>query len=494
MEVLSRDAIKASSRNKLAQRKRNLRMRGEGQRWSAHLKAAFAEIERLTIVYRHAIEKLETYTLPNLSPQSAVQWFEMYLRVVDLGVQIRRGEVRHCTTQRFTYPCMHKTGTKGAVHSGLSIDDGNAIFQLMEQRKLVKERRLENWFMQMDKLDRDDVGLLDKRVTRCLEDFQRRSSVLYDRLEVTGKDPHEEMLVFGTTGTAAHILSKVTRTCFGPKNCACKENATPWEDFCLQPSDSHAQSILLTKSGDGAGVDDVGIMDIKRQMGFEGLSREEKHEDAAALARDAAELVNRRKLRGNNVASSGIRATPSARSIYLKKCEENGLKPKPYMNALLTVKKGSHLLNFSDVGFHTADDLQVLVDIFSTDGLPPVTVLDVSSGFFTASAFQMLCRLLRVPLLRQSIEQLRFRGIAVPERADFTTLLRVLTSSSSGQLPPLRKLKMLDLSFNTLWHESAAQLQPLIASLPSLESLSLESCFPEPISSFSSDQKATNDS
>lgn len=55
-------------------------MRGEGQRLSAHLKAAFAEIERLNVVYRNAIDQLETYTLPNLSSQSAAQWFEMVRR------------------------------------------------------------------------------------------------------------------------------------------------------------------------------------------------------------------------------------------------------------------------------------------------------------------------------------------------------------------------------------------------------------------------------
>uniref|UniRef100_M4BAK2 Uncharacterized protein n=1 Tax=Hyaloperonospora arabidopsidis (strain Emoy2) TaxID=559515 RepID=M4BAK2_HYAAE len=61
---------------------------------------------------------------------------------------------------------MHETGTKGAVHSGLSIDDGNGIYQQMESRKLVSESRLDRWFIKMDGLDRDDIGLLDKRVTR----------------------------------------------------------------------------------------------------------------------------------------------------------------------------------------------------------------------------------------------------------------------------------------------------------------------------------------
>ncbi|CAI5737096.1 unnamed protein product [Peronospora destructor] len=73
-------------------------------------------------------------------------------------------EIRHRTTQRFTYPCMHKTGIKRAMHSGLSIDDGNAIYKLMDDRKLVKESRLDSWFIKIDGLDYgDDIGPLDKR-------------------------------------------------------------------------------------------------------------------------------------------------------------------------------------------------------------------------------------------------------------------------------------------------------------------------------------------
>ncbi|ETP36675.1 hypothetical protein F442_15451 [Phytophthora nicotianae P10297] len=467
-------------------------MRGESQRLSSHLKAAYAEIERLRTVYSHAIERLEAYALPNLSPQSAAQWFEMYLRVVDLGVQTRRGEIRHRTTKMFKYPCMHKTGTKGAVHSGLSIDDGNGIFQRMESGNLVKESWLEKWFSKMDVLDRDVIGSLDKRVTRCLEDFRRQSSAFYDRVETTGKDPHEGMVVFGASGAAASILAKVTRTCFDPQSCSCEEDAAPWEDFCLKSDDPQAQRLSSVVDVPVAPVNDVGINDMKRQMGFEELSREEKNEDTAALARDAAELARRRIPRGRNIAAGGQSAPLSGRSIYHKKCEENGSKPKQHMNALLVVKKGSHHLNLSGIGFHSADDLQVLVDIFSTQGLPPVKELDISYGFFNAAAFQMLRQLLRVPVLRQSLERLSLRGISLPVRGDFASLLRILTSESGSSLPALGNLKTLDLSFNTLWFDGATQLHPLLSSLPHLEELSLESCFPEPESS--SDRQMTQES
>ncbi|KAF1793209.1 Ankyrin repeat-containing domain [Phytophthora cactorum] len=214
-----------------------------------------------------------------------------------------------------------RVNSVGPVEHHDGIDDGNGIFQLMENGNVVKESWLEKWFGKMDILDRDVIGLLDKRVTRCLEDFRRQSSVFYDRLETTGKDPHEKMVVFGAPGAASLILAKVTRTCFGPKNCSCKEDAAPWEDFCLKSGDPHVQKLLLP---DVAGpavtaqVNDVGIMDIKRQMGFEELSREEKREDTAALAHDAAELARRRISRRQNSAVAGGQSAPiSARTIDL---------------------------------------------------------------------------------------------------------------------------------------------------------------------------------
>ncbi|CAI5713310.1 unnamed protein product [Peronospora destructor] len=463
-------------------------MRSEGQRLTAHLKATIAECERLKLIYCHAIDQLETYTLPNLSPQSAAQWFEMYLRVIDLGVQIRRGEIRHRTTQRFTYPCMHKTGIKRAMHSGLSIDDGNAIYKLMDDRKLVKESRLDSWFIKIDGLDRDDIGPLDKRLTGCLENFRRRNSVFYERLEVTGEDPHEKLLVLGEPGaSASRVVVKATRTCFGPTNCHCKEDAQPWEGFSLTSGALHAQNLAsagLGTSAEGVQVNEVGIVDIKRQMGFEQLSREEKYQDAAALARDAAELTRDRRTYGQSGAVSvELRAPPSARSIYQKRCVEIGSKPKPLIEAALAVKKGAYIINLSGIGFHSADDLLDLVDIFALCGLPPVKEVNLSNGFFNATAFQVLCHLLRLPVLRQTVERLSFRSIAVPQPADIAVLMRLLTSdgSSIGSLPALDSLKTLDLSFNTLWGEGAACLQPLLASLKGLKKLSLESCFPEPV-------------
>ncbi|KAG7394701.1 hypothetical protein PHYBOEH_004796 [Phytophthora boehmeriae] len=318
--------------------------RGEAQRLATQLEASFVEIERLKPVYCYAIDQLETHAVPNLSAQSAGKWFELYLRVEDLGVQIRRGEIRHRTQQKFTYPCRHNTGTKGAVHSGLSIDDANAIYQLMETRELAKESRLTKWFMRIDGLDRDDVGQLDKRLSSCLDHFLGLRSAYYGRLEKSGKDPHEELFVLGETGADSaqkiQVLVKTSRQCSGPKRCTCKDDAEPWNDFSLKPGDPHTQPRSLNgvdSSSEPAQKKDVGVLDIKRQFGFE--DNGDKGTDAASLARDAAELALRRKPRRVATSSGGgVWLPTSAKNLYNKKCEENGTKPKPHIHTVLTVK------------------------------------------------------------------------------------------------------------------------------------------------------------
>ncbi|RLN98010.1 hypothetical protein BBJ28_00014072 [Nothophytophthora sp. Chile5] len=390
---------------------------------------------------------------------------------------------------------MHTTGTKGAVHSGLSIDDGNAIFQRMEGRKLVKESRMDTWFMTMDRLDRDDVGLLDKQLSRCLERFLGLQSAFYGRLEMSGEDPHQRLLVFGGSGGSATqqalLLEKISRECFGPNKCSCLEDAEPWEGFSLKPGDALAHKLAngAARAAGASESDDVGILAIKRQWGFEDLTHDKGTEaDDDALAREAAELTKRRKARGQrSTFGGGARPTATARSIYQKKCEENGTKPKPQIEAILAVKNGALQLNLSQFGFYSADDLQDLVDVFScvdSSDLPPVQELDVANGFFNASAFEALGKLLRVPQLRQSVERVSLRSLALPQRTSFAEVLRLLTGSidsSPGTLPALSQLKTLDLSYNTLWHDGAEQLKFLLASLLRLENLSLESCFPLPV-------------
>ncbi|RLN95762.1 hypothetical protein BBJ28_00023091 [Nothophytophthora sp. Chile5] len=280
-------------------------MRGEGQRLSAQLLAAFDEIEQLKTVYRRAIEQLETFALPDLSALSAAQWFRLVRGPNTDKAKIDRYVKADC----------------------LSIDDGNAIFQRMEGRKLVKESRMDTWFMTMDRLDRDDVGLLDKQLSRCLERFLGLRSAFYGRLELNGEDPHQRLLVFGGSGGSATqqalLLEKVSRECFGPKQCSCLEDAEPWEGFSLKPGDALAHKVAngAARAAGASESDDVGILAIKRQWGFEDLTHDKGTEaDDAALTREAAELTKRRKARGQRgTFGGGARPTATARSIYQKK-------------------------------------------------------------------------------------------------------------------------------------------------------------------------------
>ncbi|TDH73400.1 uncharacterized protein CCR75_002407 [Bremia lactucae] len=466
-------------------------MQTDRQHLIAHLKAAFVEIKRLRVLYSHAVEQLRSSALPNLTIQSASKWFEMYLRAMDLGVQIRRGEIRHRTAQHFTYACMHETGIKGAVHSGLSIDDGNSILQLLEKRKLVKESLLDNWFREMDILDGDIVGLIDKDFTRCLGDFKKLSSIFYDRVEVTGENLHQKILVLDArNGVAASILATITRKCFNPETCTCEEDAKPWENLSLESADSHDQNHGLIDGDNNTKIPhlgDVGITEIKRQLGFQQHFFEEKIDSAMEISSNKDELVRRTVRLGQIItAADGQSTHSSAISIYEKMSEENGFTPNQTIKVMLAPKAGSHYLDLSDIGFHSAHDLQALIYTFSSSSLPPVKLLDLSCGYFNTAAFQVLCELLEVPLIRQTIERLSLRGIAVPTHADFAILMRILTnglSSSTTSLPALTNLKTLDISFNTFVPESAAQLQPLLSSLKHLEDLSLESCFPDSASS-----------
>lgn len=41
-----------------------------------------------------------------------------YLRVKDLAVELRRGEIRHRSSRQVTHVCMHRVGRRDAKHSG----------------------------------------------------------------------------------------------------------------------------------------------------------------------------------------------------------------------------------------------------------------------------------------------------------------------------------------------------------------------------------------
>ncbi|TYZ66857.1 hypothetical protein PybrP1_012735 [[Pythium] brassicae (nom. inval.)] len=460
------------------------------KRLAAHVEAALGEVERLADDYRVGIERLERNTRAGLSADGVRQWFAMFLRVVDLGVQIRRGEIRHRTARQFVHPCMHTTGTKGAIHSGLSIDDANGVYQALEHTPGVSESRLEGYFMRIDALDKDLVGVLDIRLNKCLNSLLGAKSASYHALETTGSDPHQELLLKGARG-----VEVIRRTCFRPATCACAEDAEPWRDFEIRPETgptaasfqaahphetlSAASSATFISAGSiaatempvlsGADDDDVGLSELKRQFGFEPMLASDGEESSM-------ELLKRRRLtesRGHDVSSSLAASAPRRLTPMQIYCRENGVEPKKRLRDLFVVTNGALNLDLSQIGFHSPENLRELLEVVRAADLPIVS-LDVTNNFFNSPSFQIFCELLRLPNVVQHVQKLVLRCMALPQRSDFPTLLRILSSSENGGLVQLREL---DLSYNTFSEDSVLCLDALLTGLKRLEKLSLESCF-----------------
>lgn len=77
-------------------------------------------------------------------------------------------------------------------------------------------------------------------------------------------------------------------------------------------------------------------------------------------------------------------------------------------------------------------------------------------------------------MLAQHIQKLVLRCVALPQRSDFTALLRILSNTDNGALAQLREL---DLSYNTFSEDSVLCLDAVLTGLKRLEKLSLASCF-----------------
>lgn len=157
----------------------------------------------------------------------------------------------------------------------------------------------------------------------------------------------------------------------------------------------------------------------------------------------------------------------------LLQCRENGVEPKKKLRDLFVVTDGALNLNLSQIGFHSSENLQDLLDVVAVADLP-IASLDVTNNFFNAQSFQIFCKLLQLPNFVQNVQTLTLRCVALPQRSDFPTLLRILSSSENGELVQLREL---DLSYNTFSEDSVLCLDSLFTGLKRLEKLSLESCF-----------------
>lgn len=376
--------------------------------------------------------------------------------------------------------------------------------------------------MRIDALDNDLVGVLDIRLNKCLTSLLSTKSAGYYALEVNGSDPHQELFVKGANG-----IEEIRRTCFRPSTCTCAEDSEPWREFAIkaepeaprststlyhQPANLQdplaasavttfisASSISAPVQLDAISLDDeadevVGLSELKRQFGFEPLLASDGEESNVQLLKRRRLAENRSQGVGTN--STTRRLTPM--QIYARKvgncsscsccktmtstnntstpplqCRENGVEPKKKLRDLFVVTNGALNLNLSQIGFHSPENLQELLDVVSAADLP-IASLDVTNNFFNAQSFQIFCELLRLPNLVQHVQTLVLRCVALPQRSDFPTILRILSSSETGGLAQLREL---DLSYNTFSEDSVLCLDSLLTGLKRLEKLSLESCF-----------------
>lgn len=159
--------------------------------------------------------------------------------------------------------------------------------------------------------------------------------------------------------------------------------------------------------------------------------------------------------------------------MSLRQCRESGVEPKKRLRDLFVVTNGALNLDLSHIGFHSPENLRELLDVVTAADLP-VLSLDVTNNFFNSQSFHVFCELLRLPNVVQHVQKLVLRCVALPQRSDFPTLLRILSSDENGGLAQLREL---DLSYNTFSEDSVLCLDALLTGLKRLEKLSLESCF-----------------
>lgn len=147
----------------------------------------------------------------------------------------------------------------------------------MLENKGMNEDHLEQLFLGVDELDRDYVGGMDKQLVQCLNTLLRHQSTAYVRLELTGTDPHQALVV--VAAQSLHPLPPITRKCFSPDSCFCPEDAEPWVDFVLPTHEKSSNDagfsvtkdvfVRATTQKKSIEAEEVGIIELKRKFGFE---------------------------------------------------------------------------------------------------------------------------------------------------------------------------------------------------------------------------------
>lgn len=156
-----------------------------------------------------------------------------------------------------------------------------------------------------------------------------------------------------------------------------------------------------------------------------------------------------------------------------RQCNESGVQPKQNVLELLGVRNESIRLDLSRFGFQSTYDLHDIAEVVSeVASYVSVDELNVSNSFFNRRAFSSFCKLVQLPSVSKCVKKVNLRGLSLPRRDDFATLLRLFQSNG--------EIRELDISFDTLSRASAECLELLFRAHPRLERLVLVSCFPDP--------------
>ncbi|ETV91248.1 hypothetical protein, variant 1 [Aphanomyces invadans] len=237
------------------------------------LRQVYATVEGYVPTYEDALNTLEKHLQLNMTPDAVGQWFDLYVRVVDLSVEIRRGEIRHRTERKFLYKSRTKTCRATATTNGLGIDDGNALINeldsIYKQLKKRKPMQLDTLESQLDILDRDTLGPLDKRISEVKRRLEGLQSAYYTSCSlIVHGDIHVELII----RQDSTVLLQKKRRCDDITTCSCPVDAAPWVNFMINPSTIPAKPTVQPKAV--TVVPDVNLNDLKKSYGVDVEERE----------------------------------------------------------------------------------------------------------------------------------------------------------------------------------------------------------------------------
>lgn len=457
-------------------------------------------IECLRKDYEEALDSLETamqvlikktrkkeWSVPKARKDMIIQWFQLFLHVSDLRIEIRRGEVRHKTTRDLKqFSCQHKTGRSEASHSGLSIDDVNVLYQKLD-RSLKDHRvrtRLECLFLQIDLLDRDQIGTLDSRLRECLSTFESCIGK-YHKIEIIRNDPHDKLIVFADRNGASTDEYSVYRTCFDPSSCLCPaSDFEPWKDF---------QFTIVEVSPDRTNEDgqlnggrcynateaplNVGLNELKRRYGFEILENTaECYQMCRATAHVETKRVGIDPLLSANHPDQALRYFRSrVQSSKSPECEHFQFILSNMQDNSLHIHLGGYYLK------SMAETIDIFLDTVEHFDIR-ITGIDVSNTILDNASTRSICRMCKMRASRHHSLTLKMRGLTLDSFDNLLCLLDAISMASSGQW---LKIHQLDLSYNNFIFSNRMSslnwLQQLPRQFPALEELILVSCFPAPL-------------